>query len=86
MNRLSSLLEVKDFCFCFSNSNLSPLLSAGASGVGELLANTLAVRNVTVIVLDIKPITSENCEFPWDLVFSMFLTDSFISQYHVLQV
>lgn len=34
----------------------------GASGVGELLANTLAVRNVTVVVLDIKPIVTENCE------------------------
>ncbi|KAF8307962.1 retinal short-chain dehydrogenase/reductase [Clavulina sp. PMI_390] len=30
------------------------LITGGASGVGELLANTLAVRNVTVIVLDIK--------------------------------
>jgi len=26
----------------------------GASGIGELLANTLAVRNVTVVVLDVK--------------------------------
>ena len=34
----------------------------GASGVGELLANTLAVRNVTVVVLDVKPIVTENCE------------------------
>jgi NAD(P)-dependent dehydrogenase (short-subunit alcohol dehydrogenase family) len=34
----------------------------GASGVGELLANTLAVRNVTVVVLDVKPIATENCE------------------------
>jgi NAD(P)-dependent dehydrogenase (short-subunit alcohol dehydrogenase family) len=30
--------------------------------VGELLANTLAVRGVTVVVLDIKPIQTENCE------------------------
>ena len=36
--------------------------STGASGVGELLANTLAVRNVTVVVLDVKPIVTENCE------------------------
>lgn len=34
----------------------------GASGVGELLANTLAVRNVNVVVLDVKPIITENCE------------------------
>ncbi|KAH8830328.1 hypothetical protein DL96DRAFT_1592456 [Flagelloscypha sp. PMI_526] len=31
-----------------------------ASGVGELLANTLAVRNVTVVVLDVNPIVTEN--------------------------
>lgn len=30
------------------------LITGGASGVGELLANTLAVRNITVIVLDVK--------------------------------
>jgi hypothetical protein len=36
----------------------------GSSGVGELVANTLAVRNVTVVVLDIKPIITENCEIP----------------------
>ncbi|KAI0307095.1 retinal short-chain dehydrogenase/reductase [Multifurca ochricompacta] len=36
------------------------LITGGASGVGELLANTLAVRNVTVVVLDIKPIVTEN--------------------------
>lgn len=35
----------------------------GASGVGELLANTLAVRNVTVVVLDVKPIVTENCAY-----------------------
>lgn len=32
----------------------------GSSGIGELLANTLAVRNVTVVVLDKKPIVTEN--------------------------
>jgi len=36
------------------------LITGGASGVGELLANTLAVRNVTVVVLDRKPIVTEN--------------------------
>ncbi|KAG8218547.1 hypothetical protein J3R82DRAFT_4188 [Butyriboletus roseoflavus] len=36
------------------------VLSTGSSGVGELLANTLAVRNVNVVVLDIKPIQTEN--------------------------
>ena len=39
-----------------------PCHFTGASGVGELLANTLAVRNVTVVVLDVKPIVTENCE------------------------
>jgi hypothetical protein len=29
--------------------------------MGELLANTLAVRNINVVVLDIKPIQTENC-------------------------
>ncbi|KAF9779449.1 retinal short-chain dehydrogenase reductase [Thelephora terrestris] len=36
------------------------VITGGASGVGELLANTLAVRNVTVVVLDVKPIATEN--------------------------
>ncbi|KAF5358931.1 hypothetical protein D9758_004848 [Tetrapyrgos nigripes] len=36
------------------------VITGGSSGVGELLANTLAVRNVTVAVLDIKPIVTEN--------------------------
>jgi hypothetical protein len=40
---------------------ISDIHSSGASGVGELLANTLAVRNVNVVVLDVKPIVSENC-------------------------
>lgn len=35
--------------------------STGASGVGELLANTLAVRNVNIVVLDVNPIVTENC-------------------------
>ncbi|KAF7332295.1 hypothetical protein MKEN_00110700 [Mycena kentingensis (nom. inval.)] len=36
------------------------VITGGASGVGELLANTLAVKSVTVIVLDVKPIQSQN--------------------------
>lgn len=36
------------------------VVTGGASGIGELLANTLAVRNVTVVVLDVKPIVTEN--------------------------
>jgi len=35
----------------------------GASGIGELLANTLAVRNVSVVVLDVNPIITENCKW-----------------------
>ena len=35
---------------------------AGSSGIGELIANTLAVRGVTTVVLDIKPIITENCQ------------------------
>ena len=38
------------------------VLTGGSSGMGELLANTLAVRNVTVVVLDVNPIQTENCE------------------------
>ncbi|THH19793.1 hypothetical protein EW146_g1447 [Bondarzewia mesenterica] len=36
------------------------LITGGASGIGELIANTLAVRNVTVVVLDVNPIVTEN--------------------------
>ncbi|KAI0346839.1 retinal short-chain dehydrogenase/reductase [Trametopsis cervina] len=36
------------------------VVTGGASGIGELIANTLAVRNVTVAVLDVNPIISEN--------------------------
>jgi len=36
------------------------VITGGSSGIGELLANTLAVRNVTVVVLDVKPIVTEN--------------------------
>lgn len=33
----------------------------GASGIGELIANTMAVRNVTTVVMDVNPIVTENC-------------------------
>ncbi|CAK5275369.1 unnamed protein product [Mycena citricolor] len=36
------------------------VVTGGSSGIGELLANTLAVKSVTVIVLDVKPIQSQN--------------------------
>ncbi|KDQ64381.1 hypothetical protein JAAARDRAFT_28003 [Jaapia argillacea MUCL 33604] len=36
------------------------VVTGGSSGIGELLANTLAVKNVTVVVLDVKPIVTEN--------------------------
>jgi len=36
------------------------VITGGASGVGALLANTLAVRNVTVAVLDVQPFVTEN--------------------------
>jgi len=36
------------------------VITGGASGIGELLANTLAVRSVTVVVLDLNPIVTEN--------------------------
>ncbi|KAI0722812.1 retinal short-chain dehydrogenase/reductase [Earliella scabrosa] len=36
------------------------VITGGSSGIGELVANTLAVRNVTVVVLDVKPIITEN--------------------------
>lgn len=55
----------------------------GASGVGELLANTLAVRNVTVVVLDVKPIVTENCADPFPNSQPSPLLISF-SQHHLL--
>lgn len=36
------------------------VITGGASGVGELLANTLAVKSVTVVVLDVKPVRADN--------------------------
>jgi len=44
-------------------SEQTVVITGGASGIGELLANTLAVRSVTVVVLDLNPIVTENCEF-----------------------
>ena len=41
--------------------NINLIFVSGASGIGELLANTLAVRNVNVVVLDLNPIVTENC-------------------------
>lgn len=32
----------------------------GASGIGEILANSLAARNVIVVVLDVNPIVTDN--------------------------
>ncbi|KAL4249096.1 short-chain dehydrogenases/reductases (SDR) family protein [Abortiporus biennis] len=36
------------------------VITGGSSGIGELIANTLAVRNVCVVVLDVNPIVTEN--------------------------
>jgi len=36
------------------------VITGGSSGVGQLLAETFAVRNVTVVVLDVNPIITEN--------------------------
>jgi NAD(P)-dependent dehydrogenase (short-subunit alcohol dehydrogenase family) len=36
------------------------IITGGSSGIGELLANTLAARSVSVVVLDINPIQTEN--------------------------
>jgi len=41
-------------------SEQTVVITGGASGIGELLANTLAVRSVTVVVLDLNPIVTEN--------------------------
>ena len=50
------------------------ILTGGASGIGELLANTLAVRSVTVVVLDVKPIVTENC---WSIFYCHLLALTF---------
>ncbi|KZT70370.1 retinal short-chain dehydrogenase/reductase [Daedalea quercina L-15889] len=36
------------------------VITGGSSGIGELIANTCAVRNVTVVVMDVNPIVTEN--------------------------
>jgi len=36
------------------------VITGGASGIGRLLAETLAVRNVCVAVLDVQPLNSDN--------------------------
>ncbi|CAG8507694.1 10706_t:CDS:2, partial [Scutellospora calospora] len=36
------------------------VITGGSGGLGGLLADTLAVRNVTVVILDIKPPEVEN--------------------------
>lgn len=36
------------------------LITGGSSGIGALLANTLAVRHCTVAVLDLHPIDSDD--------------------------
>lgn len=35
-------------------------ISPGAGGIGGLLANTLAIRGVTVAVMDVVPLVTEN--------------------------
>jgi len=60
-----SLLYRNKASFFFSQPPLDwshqvVVITGGSSGIGELLANTLAVRNVTVAVLDVKPIQTEN--------------------------
>lgn len=39
------------------------VITGGSSGIGALLANTLALRQCTVAVLDLKPIETDNCTF-----------------------
>ncbi|KAJ7094538.1 retinal short-chain dehydrogenase/reductase [Mycena belliarum] len=44
----------------FEWSDQIVVITGGSSGVGELLANTLAVKSVSVVVLDVKPIQTQN--------------------------
>ena len=53
---------------CLRRLNRS--MAPGASGIGELVANTLAVRGVTVAVLDVNPIITENCEHQVSCVYA----------------
>ena len=65
--------------------NITAYAAPGSSGIGELVANTLAVRNVTVVVLDVKPIITENCE-SIHLDTDGNLTCLSFRQHHLLQV
>lgn len=38
------------------------IVTGGSSGIGALLANTLALRHCTVAVLDLNPIETDNCQ------------------------
>jgi hypothetical protein len=60
------------------------VITGGSSGVGELLANTLAVKSVTVVVLDLKPIQTQNCMPAFGV--REFCSRQCHRQYRVLQV
>ena len=64
----------------------SVIVTGGASGIGELIANTLAVRNVTVVVLDINPIVTENCKMFYCAQILISANTRWIRQHHLLQV
>ena len=50
-------------CLRPCTASLVFLISPGASGIGALLANTLALRSVQVVVLDIKQCQSDNGDY-----------------------
>ena len=56
--------------YCGRLRRLNRSTVPGASGIGELVANTLAVRGVTVAVLDVNPIITENCEHQVSCVYA----------------
>lgn len=58
----------------------------GSSGVGELLANTLAVQNVNVVVLDVNPIATDNCKLSVLSSMTNGLKCNLSRQHHVLPV
>ena len=80
MNR-SWLLRVVYLLQSTKNEKIANrFLLPGSSGIGELLANTLAVRNVNVIVLDVNPIITENCAYkPFFNFINLFSRNPFIS-------